>query len=84
MTNKGETLLNMGFEVDHPLACMFKGVWMRSVPYFERSGILYNGRLNMLKICKYRVCRKINKGEIFKGAIFGITMEYGSEQKFLG
>ena len=49
-TNKGETLINMGFEVDLPAGCMFECGCNRTVPYFERGGTFYNGRLHTLNM----------------------------------
>ena len=40
-TNKGETLINMGSEVDLPPGCI------RTGPHINRVGTLYNGRLKM-------------------------------------
>jgi len=45
--NKGETLINMGSEVDLPSGCMFDWVYNHTVPYFQRGGMSYIGRLNM-------------------------------------
>ena len=37
----------MGSEVGLPPACMFDGASIRTVPYIERGGTFYMGRLNM-------------------------------------
>ena len=46
-TNKGETLINMGFEVDLPPGCMFDGARIRTLPHMYRGGMFYNGRVKM-------------------------------------
>ena len=46
-TNKGEILINMGSEMDLYSDCMFEWACMRTVPYIERGGTVYTGRLNM-------------------------------------
>ena len=46
-TNKGETLINMGSEVDLPPGCMFDGACFCTVPDIRRGGTFYIGRLNM-------------------------------------
>ena len=48
-TNKGETLINMGFEVDLPPGCM------RTVRYRQRGGTFYIGRPNMSNMQKMGV-----------------------------
>ena len=45
----------MGFEVELPPACMFDEAYIRTVPYFERGGMFYNGRLNMSNMQKMGV-----------------------------
>ena len=46
-TNKGETLINMGYEVHLPSGWMFERDYTRTVPYVQRGGTFYIGRLNM-------------------------------------
>ena len=55
MTNKGETLINMGSEVDLPSGCMFDWVCNHTVSYFQRGGTFYIGRLNMSNMQKMGV-----------------------------
>ena len=61
-TNKGETLINMGSEVDLPSDCMFEWDCIHTVPHIYQGGTLYNGRLNMSNMQIWG-CRKTNKGE---------------------
>ena len=60
---EGDTLINMGSEVDVPPGCMFDEVCNRTVPCFQRDGTFYIGRLNMSNMQKWG-CRKTNKGKI--------------------
>ena len=46
-TNKGETLINMGSEVDLPSGCMFDWNCILTVPCFQRGGTFYHERQNM-------------------------------------
>ena len=46
LNSKGETLINMGFEVYLHSDCKFEEVCMRTVPYFHRDGTCYIGRYN--------------------------------------
>ena len=61
-TNKGETLINMGFEVALPSGCMFDWNCIHTVPYYQRGGTFYHERLNMSSL-EIWGCRKTNKGE---------------------
>ena len=49
-------------DVDIPPGCMFEGACIRTVPYFQRGGTFYIGRLNMSSMQIWE-CRKTNKGE---------------------
>ena len=53
--NKGEPFINMGSEVDLPSGCMFDWVCIHTVPYFQRGGTFYIGRLNMSSMQKMGV-----------------------------
>ena len=54
-TNKGETLINMGSEVDLSPGCMFDEACTRTVPHIYRGGTFYNGRLKMVSMQKMGV-----------------------------
>ena len=51
-TNKGETLIKMGCEVDLPPGCIFYGAWIRTMQYLWRGGTFYIGGPKMSKIQK--------------------------------
>ena len=52
----------MGSEVDLCSDCMFELACNRTVPYFERGGRFYNGRLNMSNMECGCMCSKRGEG----------------------
>ena len=69
----------MGFEVDfYYYACLkvHATAQCRTLSDVE----CYTTGDQICQVWKYRGYRKTTKGEIFKWAIFGITMEYGTKE----
>ena len=80
---KGKPLLTWGLRwIFYQLACLSE--FGRAQCRIFSEAEYYTTGDQICQIWKYRGYRKTNKGEIFKWAIFGITMKYGNEQKFLG